>query len=77
MYVPPELYVLLHDDLWLADITAMYVEQFNLFLHYEQEKYLRILMEIALYTINVDFLYISTYNIWFPNKRDENNGFIV
>ena len=77
----------LHDNLRLADITAMYVEQFNLFLHYKQEKYLRILMEmtglihssslIALFKTNVDFLYISTYDIWFPNKSGENNGFIV
>ena len=65
----------------------MYVEQFNLFLHYKQKKYLRILMEmtvlmyssnlIALYDTNVDFLYISTNNICFPNKSDVNNGFIV
>ena len=87
MYVPPEVYVPLQDNLRLADITAMYVEQFNLFLHFKQEKYLWILMEmtvlmyssslIALYKTNVDVLYISTYDIWFPNKSNENNGFIV
>ena len=31
----------------------------------------------GLYKTNVAFLYISTYDIWFPNKSDENNGFIV
>ena len=65
----------------------MYVEEFNWFLHYKQEKYLRIFEEmavqmyssslIALYKTNVDFLYILTYDIRFPNKSDKNNGFIV
>ena len=32
---------------------------------------------IALYKINVDFLYISTYDIWFPKQKSRNNGFIV
>ena len=83
----PEVYVPLQENFRLADITAMYVEQFNLFLHYKQEKYLRMLLEmtvlmyssslIAFYETNVDFLYVSTYDIWFPNKSDENNGFIV
>ena len=73
MYVPPEVYMPLQDNFRLADITAMYLEQFNLFLHYKQEKYLRILMEMTvlmyssslngLYETNVDFLYISTYDI--------------
>ena len=87
MYVPPEVYVPLQENLRLADITAMYVEQFNLFLHYKQEKYLRMLMKItvlmysssliALYKINVYFLCISTYDISFSITSDENNGFIT
>ena len=48
MYVPPEVYVPLQDNLWLADITAIYVEEFNMFLQYKQEKYFRISMEITL-----------------------------
>ena len=31
VYVPPEVYVPLQDNLRFADITAMYVEQFDLF----------------------------------------------
>ena len=31
MYVPPEVYVALQDNLRLADITAMHVEEFNFF----------------------------------------------
>ena len=38
--VPPEVYVP------LEDITAMYVEEFNLFLHYKQVKHFRILMKM-------------------------------
>ena len=86
VYVPPEVYVPLQDNLRLADITAMYVEECNLFLHYKQQEYLRISMEmtvqmyssslVALYKSNVDFLYIFTHDIWSPNKSDRNNGFI-
>ena len=32
---------------------------------------------IPLYKTNVNFLYIFTYDIRFPNKSDRNNGFIV
>ena len=60
-------------NLRLGDITAMYVEEFYLFLHYKQGKFLRILMEmivqmyssslIALYKTKMDFVYIFTYDI--------------
>ena len=34
VYVPPEVYVPPQPNPKLADITAMYVEEFNLILHY-------------------------------------------
>ena len=40
--VPPEVYVPPQHNLRLAEITAMYIKEFNLFLHYNQEKYFRI-----------------------------------
>ena len=46
VYVAPEVYVPLQDNLSLSDIAPMFVEEFYLFLHYKQEKYLRVLMEI-------------------------------
>ena len=68
VYVPPEVYVPQQDHPGLADINAMYVEQFNLFLHYKQEKRCRILLKInvqmdsssliALCMTKVNFLYI-------------------
>ena len=40
VYIPHEVYVPLQDNIRLADITVMYVEEFYLFLHYNQEKYI-------------------------------------
>ena len=56
MYVPPEVYIPLQDNLRLADINAMYVEQLDLFLHYKQEKYLRILMEMTVLIYSSGFM---------------------
>ena len=47
VHVPPKVYVPPQDNLMLADITAMYVEEFNLFLHYKQEKHFRTLVEMT------------------------------
>ena len=47
VYVPPEVYVPPPDNLRLAATTSMYLEEFNLFLHYKQKKYLGMLMEMA------------------------------
>ena len=81
VYVPPEVYIPLLENLRLANITAMYVEEFNFFLHYKQERHFRISMKInvqmdsssliALYMTKVNCLYIFTYDIRFPNKGDK------
>ena len=86
MYVPPEVYVPPHDSHMLADITAIHVKEFNLFLHYKPEKHARILMEmtvqmyssslVALHKTYVNFLYIFANVSGFPNKSDKNHDFV-
>ena len=87
MYFPPEVYVPLQDILTLADIAVMYAEEFNLFLHYKQQNYFKMLMKMiahmyssslfAFYMTEVNLLYIFTYDIRFSNTSDKKHGFDI
>ena len=82
VYVRPEVYVPPQDNLRLAYITAMYVEEFNLFLHCKQEKYING-MEctniqqqpyIRLMWISYTFLHMT---VDFPTKQIKTMVFLV